>query len=152
MSDRLAAPPLPASAEFVYVAVPVRDYAAVVQFLVERVLTRRRPDARADDGGWPGPAVDRLAAEVAGLPLGAVLEHLAAASPRFVPFGELAAATELGAGRLRAQVATLTKLAATYGLASPIRTRPARGAAPTAYQLPAELASAWSSGPGSTSR
>ncbi len=38
------APVLPASNEFVYVPVPVRDYGAVVQFLVDRVLTRRRDD------------------------------------------------------------------------------------------------------------
>jgi hypothetical protein len=145
MADPRSSPVLPASGEFVYVPVPARDYAAVVQFLVDRVLTRREPGPVS----WDPVATRRLHDEVAGLPLADVLQTLADASPGYVPFDELAGRTGLPAPRLRAQLASLTKLAAREGHPSPLRTRPARGPSPTAYQLPPEVASAWA---GSTSR
>lgn len=145
MTDARSTLTLPVSGEFVYVPVPARDYAAVVQFLVDRVLTRRAPGPVS----WDPAAAGRLRDEVAGLPLAGVLEVLAEASPRYVPFDELAERTGLPTARLRAQLASLTKLATRAGQPSPLRTRPARGAAPTAYQLPSEVASAWV---GSTSR
>lgn len=154
MTSVRTSPVLPASGEFVYVPVPVRDYAAVVQFLVDRVLARRTGEPTVDgEGRWDGAAVDRLRNEVAGLPAAALLDVLAAASPRYVDFDELAGATAFPPARLRAQLASLTKLAGRHGRPTPLRTRPARGAVPTAYQLPSDVASAWlDGGPGSTSR
>jgi hypothetical protein len=153
MADPRSAPVLPASGEFVYVPVPSRDYAAVVQFLVERVLARRDVGPATDPGAWDDASVRRLHDDVAGMPLEAVLDALASAAPRYVGFDELAETTGLGAPRLRAQLASLTKLATAAGLPNPLRSRSARAGAPTTYQLPAALASAWSGGGlGSTSR